>query len=225
MTLKLIGAGFGRTGTSSTKEALDALGFPCYHMKEVLLNPANADHLAFWREVAVAPPGTPLDWSKVFANYSATVDNPGCCVWRELVAAYPDAKVLLTVHPRGAEAWWESVMDTIYFTERDPRYKNPDLLTPAGRMFADVQSRLVWDRALAGVMDDKAKAVARYVEYIDEVTAAVPKQKLLLFSPNMGWEPLCEFLGVEKPGTPFPNVNDRKSFQNARQAISAAFLV
>lgn len=96
MTLELIGAGFGRTGTWSTFTALNRLGFPSYHMQEVIINKANKGHLDFWRKVANSPPGSQHDWSRVFANYRATVDNPGCCVWRELMAAYPNAKVLLT---------------------------------------------------------------------------------------------------------------------------------
>lgn len=124
MTLTLIGAGFGRTGTWSTFAALNRLGLPCYHMQEVILNKANKGHLDFWRKVANSPPGTQQDWSRVFGNYKATVDNPGCCVWRELMAAYPDAKVLLTLHPRGAEAWYESTIDTIYFTENVWQFKS-----------------------------------------------------------------------------------------------------
>ena len=54
MVLKIIGAGFGRTGTWSTHVALNRLGFPCYHMKEVLLKKENASHLGFWRRVAAA---------------------------------------------------------------------------------------------------------------------------------------------------------------------------
>ncbi len=54
MALKIIGAGFGRTGTWSTHVALNRLGFPCYHMKEVLLKKENASHLCFWRRVAAA---------------------------------------------------------------------------------------------------------------------------------------------------------------------------
>src|SRR5689334_16327222 len=41
MTLKVIGAGFGRTGTMSLKLALEQLGFgPCYHMIEVFKHQA-----------------------------------------------------------------------------------------------------------------------------------------------------------------------------------------
>jgi hypothetical protein len=213
MTLRLIGAGFGRTGTWSTKEALDQLGLRCYHMTEVIVNKANKGHLDFWRKVANAPAGAQQDWNQVFAGYSATVDNPGCCVWRELTAAYPDAKVLLTLHPRGAEAWYESTIDTIYFSETMWQFKVLELLTPFGRKFGDMSHKLIWGRTLAGVMGDKTKAVARYNAYVDEVKAAVPPDKLLVFTVDQGWEPLCRFLGVAQPAGPFPNLNDRAAIK------------
>src|SRR5258708_6469763 len=107
MPLEIIGAGFGRTGTLSLCTALNQLGYPCYHMLEVLQNKANKSHLAFWRCVGNAPAGTHFDWEKIFARYKASLDFPACCVWRDLVAAYPHAKVILTLHPRGPEAWYE----------------------------------------------------------------------------------------------------------------------
>jgi hypothetical protein len=213
MTLQVIGAGLGRTGTHSTQLALNQLGFPCYHMTEVILNKNNKPHLDFWRKVANSPPGTQQDWESIFAGYTASVDNPGCCVWRELMAAYPDAKVLLTLHPRGAEAWYQSTMETIYFTENRWQFKVLELLTPFGRKFGDMSRKLIWGRTLNGVMGDKMKAVARYEAYVGEVKAAVPPEKLLIFKVTDGWEPLCAFLGVAAPNTKFPNVNDRAQFQ------------
>ena len=65
VTLKIIGAGFGRTGTWSTQAALNRLGFPCYHMQEVVLNKANRRHLDFWRKVANSAAGSSHDWNSV----------------------------------------------------------------------------------------------------------------------------------------------------------------
>ena len=46
MGLKVIGAGFGRTGTLSLKFALERLGFDkCYHMMEMPLVP---EHIPIW---------------------------------------------------------------------------------------------------------------------------------------------------------------------------------
>ena len=76
MALKVIGTGFGRTSTLSTYEALKQLGYPCYHMIEVLRNPANKSHLDFWARVAEQPAGAQANWEEVFAGYTAAVDNP-----------------------------------------------------------------------------------------------------------------------------------------------------
>lgn len=219
MALKIIGTGFGRTGTNSTYAALNMLGFPCYHMYEMLNNKANKHHLAFWLKVANAPPGTPQDWETVFANYTAAVDNPACCVWRELMVAYPGAKVLLTLHPKGAEAWFDSTMETIYFTETMWQFKVLELLTPFGRKFGPMSRKLIWGRAHRGTMPDRQRAIAYYKEHIETVKAAVPPERLLVYSVDQGWEPLCAFLGVPVPATPFPNVNDRAEFQKVKCGI------
>jgi hypothetical protein len=220
MTLQIIGVGFGRTGTNSTQVALNRLGFPCYHMHEVIANKANKGHVEFWRAVANAPPGSQHDWARVFANYTATVDNPGCCVWRELMEAYPDAKVLLTLHPRGPEAWYESTISTIYFSETMWQFKLLKLTTPFGRKFGDMLHKLVWQRSHKGTMANRAAAIARYEEHIAEVKAAVPADKLLVFTVDQGWGPLCEFLGVAAPDEAFPNVNDRAEIKKTIAGIT-----
>lgn len=220
MPLKLIGAGFGRTGTMSVYTALNQLGFRCYHMVEVLDNKHNKSHLDFWRQVANAPPGMQHDWEQVFAGYTAAVDNPACCVWRELMAAYPEAKVLLTLHPGGAEAWYESTIDTIYFTETMWQFKVLELLTPFGRRMGDMAHKLIWQRSHQGTMSDRARAIDFYYGHIEEVRSQVPPERLLIYSVDQGWGPLCEFLGVAEPDTPFPNVNDRAAIKQTIRGIT-----
>jgi hypothetical protein len=206
MPLKIIGAGFGRTGTMSVYTALNALGFPCYHMKEVF---ASKGHPAFWYKVASTPPGTPHDWEEVFTNYCAAVDFPASCVWRELMAAYPDAKVLLTLHPKGAGAWYDSTYETIYGMTRKRPIRTLAGALPWLRRFFDMTNKLIWQRTLKGTMPYRDKAIAQYHALTDEVKAAVPADRLLVFSADQGWKPLCEFLGVPAPATPFPRVNER----------------
>lgn len=109
--LRVIGAGFGRTGTTSLKAALETLGFgPCDHMQELF---RDAEHADRW-DAAVR--GEAVDWEEVFAGYRSTLDWPGCAFYEELMARYPDAKVLLTV--RDADRWYESAYITIYNTRR-----------------------------------------------------------------------------------------------------------
>ena len=225
MTLKIIGAGFGRTGTFSTYTALTQLGFPCYHMVEVIGNPQNNGHLDFWLRVAKGEAGSQHDWTSVFAGYTATVDNPGCCVWRELKAAYPEAKVLLTLHPRGPEAWYESTIATIYFTEL-PQFKALEETSLGARKFGEMSRKLIWDRSLKGTLPDKDKAIARYNAYIGELKDTLPADQLLVFTVDQGWGPLCSFLGVPEPETTFPNLNDRAQIKGLLGAVlSGAFVL
>ena len=91
MALAIIGSGFGRTGTMSTKLALQQLGFgPCHHMIEVVENPAQPAH---WKAIAA---GEKVVWAEVFDGYKSQVDWPGAAIWRETSVAFPDAKVLHT---------------------------------------------------------------------------------------------------------------------------------
>jgi hypothetical protein len=106
MALAVIGAGFGRTGTLSLREALDRLGFgPCYHMIELIEHP---EHVDFWERAAA---GGEVDWDEVLRGYRAAVDWPACNFYAPLAARYADAKVILTV--RDPERWHESDRQTI----------------------------------------------------------------------------------------------------------------
>jgi hypothetical protein len=165
--------------------------------------------------VANAPAGQQHDWERVFAGYTAVVDNPACCVWPELMAACPQAKVPLTGHPAGADAWYDSTLDTIYFTETMWQFKVLEFATQFGRKFGDMSRSLIWLRSHRGTMTDRARAIARYHLHIADGKAAVPADRLLVFQADQGWGPFCAFLDVPVPATPFPNVNDRAAIKQA----------
>src|SRR5437016_8492699 len=106
MTLKVIGAGFGRTGTDSMREALNILGLgPCHDMFEVI---ANEHQKQLWRGLAK---GAPPDWERLFAGYQSCVDWPSAHYWPELIKVYQQAKVILIY--RSSESWWASVEQTL----------------------------------------------------------------------------------------------------------------
>lgn len=106
MTLRVVGAGLGRTGTTSLKLALERLlGGPCYHMSEVFQHP---EHIGHWHGAAR---GDMPDWRALFAGYVAAVDWPAASFWREISAAFPQALVVLSV--RDPDAWWQSASSTI----------------------------------------------------------------------------------------------------------------
>lgn len=203
--MKVIGSGFGRTGTLSLKHALEELGFgPCYHMEEVLKNPA---HVAVWHDASF---GRPVDWPALFAPYGSAVDFPASVVYRDLLTVFPDAKVVHTV--RDPDRWYESTLETIYqATTIAPEWMRRSV--PAVRRWTEMVDRLVWDGIFEGRFEDRAFAIERYDAWTAEVVATVPAERLLVFEVSDGWGPLCDFLGVLQPDRGFPRVNDRDVMQ------------
>lgn len=192
MDLQVVGAGYGRTGTSSMKAALERLGLgPCHHMFEVFGRPDDAPK---W---AAAIRGEGFDPDALLDGFRSTLDFPACLFWRELAEADPTAKVLLTVRP--AEEWWRSFDATI----------GPQIHSPVGdRRFDDLTGAI--DDV---VFDDRAAAVAAYERHNAEVAAGVAPDRLLVYEVGSGWEPLCDFLGLDVPNEAFPHSNTTEEFQ------------
>jgi hypothetical protein len=71
---------------------------------------------------------------------------------------------------------------------------------------------LIGEQTLGGGFGDKEAALAAYRRRTEEVRAAIPPERLLVFDVAQGWGPLCAFLGVDEPATPFPHVNNTAEF-------------
>ena len=195
MTLQVIGAGFGRTGTMSLKLALEQLGFgPCYHMVEVFKNPQAPQ---MWLDAAEGRP----DWEKIFAGYNSTVDWPNATFYAELAAAYPDAKVILT--ERDPEAWFASTQATIFARDF------PDDTTDTWQRMALKVISDLFDRR----MHDKDHVISVFKAHNARVREVIPPERLLVYEVAQGWAPLCGFLGVPVPEGPMPKVNSTEEFQ------------
>ncbi|PKP83777.1 MAG: hypothetical protein CVT80_12025, partial [Alphaproteobacteria bacterium HGW-Alphaproteobacteria-2] len=106
MTLQVISFGFGRTATLSLRMALEKLGFdPCYHMESVLVDmPARVPH---WN---AALDGR-ADWATLYDGFASAVDWPTAAFPVELLAAFPQAKIILST--RSPESWCASISQTI----------------------------------------------------------------------------------------------------------------
>lgn len=213
MALKIVGAGFGRTGTLSLKVALETLGFgPCYHMMEAATRP---DHLASWHRLAF---GSPIDWDALFHDFRSTVDWPAARWWRELAAHYPDAKVLLSV--RDPELWYKSVIDTIYQAMKSPA---PDGAPENLRLQSEMVRKAVLAETFDNRFEDQAHAIGVFQRHNQQVRDTIDPARLLVFDVREGWAPLCRFLEVPIPEAPFPRLNDTATFQAMFRTMRESF--
>jgi Sulfotransferase domain len=214
--MRVIGAGLPRTATTTQAIAFERLGFGhCYHMRDLMMDFEKG--LAMWEEAARGEP----DWDAIFGDAQSTVDWPGGRYYKELLEHYPNSKVVLSV--RAPEGWVRSMRETIwpmYFGDSVMHHMCAAraVLDPLWRRFMDLMICMTWDEhtgALApaeATFDDDGLAAAMD-RWNERVKRDVPADRLLVWEPREGWEPLCEFLGAEVPDEPLPNVNDTAAFK------------
>jgi hypothetical protein len=191
MVLRVVGAGVGRTGTNSLKIALETLlEGPCHHMFEIVAHP---NQIPGWTD---AIDGREVDWDSLLDGYVAQVDWPGASFWPELIAANPEALVILSV--RDADAWYESASNTIFqvFDKMPPEY---------GPWFESMRGLM--DARFSADLENATAMKDAYERHNDAVREAVPAERLLEWTPTDGWDPLCARLGVSIPEQPFPLTN------------------
>ncbi|MDA9366238.1 hypothetical protein N9514_01655 [Pseudomonadales bacterium] len=203
MTLKVIGAGFGRTGTLSLKLALEQLGLTqCHHMMELFASEAQRQ---FWHDAAF---GKKMDWDTVFEGYQASVDWPSCAFYEELLAHYPQAKVILSL--RDPDKWFDSASETIF--------KGLDSSFEPSNLQGQMARKLIVEDTFGGRHMDREHAKAVFTAHNDAVKRTVPANRLLVFEASMGWQPLCDFLEVPVPAQDYPRTNSTDEFKQRMQA-------
>ncbi len=212
--MNVIGAGFGRTGTTSLTAALETLGFgSAYHMTEVFPHP---EHVRFWD---AARRGERVDWEGFFSGYGVAVDWPACAFYAELMEAFPGAAVILTVRDPGR--WYESTLSTIYGIRKVSAGPAPvrlafalaGLFAPGVTGIVRLADEIVWGDTFDGRFEDRRHAIETFRRHNEEVRRRVPPERLLVYDVREGWSPLCAFLGVEVPNEPFPHLNDTREMR------------
>jgi hypothetical protein len=198
MTIDVIGPGFGRTGTTSGKAALELLGFgPCYHRQEVY----EQGHIAAWEAVIA---GAPLDCDRMFTGFRSTLDWPACSYWKQIKRANPNAKVLLT--RRDPDAWFDSMERTIFPALRA---EHPD---PERTRWRASTRKLIFEETFSNRFD-RPHVIAVLRAHERDVIASVSRDELLVFDAADGWVPLCQFLGVDVHDLPFPHASSTVEFR------------
>lgn len=210
MGLAVIGAGWGRTATTSLRSALEILGFaPCHHMHDVL---ENQDQQVPFFQAAVDH--EQVEWDDLFSAYKAAVDWPASHYWHELSEYYPESKVILSV--RDEEAWWNSFSRTILVPMQVPLEEIDD---PKRLSLSIMINTLIADRVFECAPDDKDAVLARYRAHIRNVQESLPAERLLTLKieEDSGWKPLCQFLDYPIPDQPYPFLNTSKDFEEEKE--------
>ena len=203
--VEVIGAGFGRTGTTSLRRALELVGFgPAYHMKELYDRPERLEAWLAARDGS----GTA---AAALAGYRAALGWPACAFLDELLAAFPAVKVVLTTRDPGA--WYDSAHRTLYRSRFDEAGEPRRPAGEVGRV-AEFAEDLIWRGAFGGRFTDREHALSVLAAHERRVRESVPAGRLLVFRAEEGWGPLCAFLGVPVPETPYPWDNTAAGFQD-----------
>ena len=211
--MKLIGVGFGRTGTMSLKGALEQLGAnPCFHMIDLIMGENKERDLVYWKKIA---DGEPVDWHEVFDGWEATVDWPAAARWREMVDAFPDVPVLLNY--RDFDGFYKSCQHTILAVklaamagelEQDANRE------PPSPVLWEVIEKLIWQGDFQGRFEDKEWVREMYYDRIETIKNEIPSDRLIVWELGKdGWGPLADALGVPVPDEPFPHLHDTNEFR------------
>ena len=197
--MKIICAGYGKTGTKSITKALRHLGFTVFDWEEQIF-----DFLDHW--VDVFQNGAKPDVKRVYHKADVCVDTPGNFFFEEILEAFPDCKVILSV--REEDSWIESIVRHLEFIHAMHLRSNiVSMLSPTARKFASVLDSYL--TATGGSSNPKSTYVIRkrYRIHNHRVKSIVPADKLLVYNVKEGWKPLCDFLECEVPTVAFPHEN------------------
>jgi hypothetical protein len=213
LDLKVIGAGMGRTGTTSLKAALETLlKGPCFHFLEYGSRP---ELMAPWLSLIQANPlrsdpdefaDVPISqWETVMPGYVACVDEPASYYWKQLSDAFPKALVILSV--RDTDSWWNSMVTIEKHFEEE--WKRPELISAERREFHKFT-----DAIYPHLQSGPSEAIERafFESHNRRVLERAERdqrfnQRFLVWRPEQGWEPLCKALGLPVPNVSFPHKN------------------
>lgn len=214
--MKVIGAGLPRTATTTQMIVFEKLGFgPCYHMRDVLGN--MAQELPKWEAAAKGLP----DWPAIFGAAQSTCDWPSARFYKQLADCYPDSKVILTV--RDGERWARSMRQTVWavYAPGEMTYylsQAQGLLDPNWARYIKIMTSILWAEVTGPLAPFEATftdegLIAAMERWNEEVKRTIEPERLLVWDPYEGWEPVCDFLEVPVPDEPMPQTNDTAAFR------------
>ncbi|KAL8846594.1 MAG: hypothetical protein Q9221_008335 [Calogaya cf. arnoldii] len=217
--MKVLIMGMPRSGTMSLVAALRQLGYTPYDFIDRIL----LGHLPLWTQALRAKfQGQGKPWGKaeldrVVKGFDCVLDVPCPFFTEEFLSAYPASVVIL--NKRDPEPWLASMKRTLFHVFG---WRSWPLLAKLDPGFAGAwytHCTLTWDIFCSNDYGETCKE--KYLEHYDYVRRVTPKERLLEYEVNEGWEPLCRFLVKEVPEGDFPNVNDQGDFVKGHQMLWA----
>ncbi|PYI06998.1 hypothetical protein BO78DRAFT_469493 [Aspergillus sclerotiicarbonarius CBS 121057] len=227
--LQVICVGLPRSGTESLSLALTQLGLTTYHGWDIVFE--DAPYTQEWAKLAErkysnAPHGgdveiTRAEFDALLGHCDAVIDTAAALFTVEILQAYPDAKVILNTR-RDIDAWHRSALKTLV-AEGEEQWPvwflalwSADLYWLWRLYIKFGYPGLFRGRTARDGLEKYGKRV--YREHGWMVRGMVPRERLLEWNVEDGWEPLCEFLGKEVPEEPFPRSNDPAAFRENVQS-------
>ncbi|XP_039264029.2 uncharacterized protein LOC120339869 [Styela clava] len=209
--MKVISAGYPKTGTKTMTVALKTLGFNVYDFME------NTTILGRDWEKIFKDGWITEDFKRMYENVEAVSDAPPNFFWEEIHKAFPDAKIILTT--RDEESWLKSLVAQLRAVESSWTLKLMSLLTPTGRLTFKIlldyyigqeiyglKDSMLWKPFRRMVINEQILKL-KFRKHNSHVLQTAPPEKLLVYNYRQGWKPLCKFLGVPVPSVPFPHEN------------------
>ncbi|XP_076801702.1 uncharacterized protein LOC143446098 [Clavelina lepadiformis] len=221
--MKVILAGFSKTGTKSMAVALRELGFIVYDYM---------DHFWYhdkeWERI-FEKGATDEDFRQMYDGVDAVTGAPVFYVWEEIHHAFPDAKIVLTT--KEVERWYRSRCKQGTELARNKLYQLVQILSPTGwRYFKFYQGfvRMVYGLSMKNPFDfsqfkNATLNKANFRHHQAYCLQNAPKDKLLVYDVKQGWEPLCTLLGKSIPDKPFPHVNAKAEIMTDLMKSHPAF--
>lgn len=225
--MEVLCVGLPRSGTESLQQALLILGYDyTYHGWDILFDsPMPAQEWAkLGRRKFCSLEDTngdceltAEDFDRVVGHCTAVTDASGSVFAPEMIKAYPDAKVVLNVR-RDLDKWHQSAVKNLAGVYNNWIFYWMSWFCKDVFWAWHVYERLLWAgtfRCIDSGLDSGIRKNGKWIyrEHSAMIRGLVPKERLLEWSVEDGWEPLCKFLGKEVPDVPFPRTNDAAGFK------------
>ncbi|XP_076817971.1 uncharacterized protein LOC143463387 [Clavelina lepadiformis] len=191
--MKVIVAGFSKTGTKSLHIALRELGYEVYDFVE------NFWYLEKdWNKI-LTEGGSVDDFKRMYKDVDATIDTPVYFFWKEIHEAFPDAKIVFTTREKNTILRLTFVYSPLgrKLSALIGKMNEVVLATPGNN-----PSTFSWKIPVNEMVMRRL-----YRQHTADVIQNAPKDKLLVYNLKEGWEPLCKFLDKPVPDKQFPHAN------------------